>query len=474
MNGTRLKTYGSECRIGKARFRAADLVFGFVFILVAVWLFLTAADGITVGDETLWQHFCARVAGGDRLFADDWTLSNQVTFFTYLPFRLFTAVTGGTEGVVLFLRFVYIAVKLIVFLYLYLSLREYGFWAVFAGVFYAGTDLFAIKTTGYYSVCVNAVLLAGMLLFVHQRRSPLRIVFAAFLFSCAVVAEPPLAAVWVLYSALVLIVRLIRRKNAAVLQAYDFILEPKTWRLLFYGVCAAVLTFLLACALFFTGMDLRAIAAGMREILQIASVESESGASMILLRAIKIRRFLKFYGAGYSAAFLLTFLLATALHKWTKRFEKALFAVLSVLFVLLSVNLLRNSLDYADASGECSSHPLLICLLAVAAYVFTENRNRKLFSFLLLSFAVSVMVDLFSNNAFGSVLLAGVVPAVCILRDFYVQQRASVRTAESASVRAATSLSKRKKEIRNRKAAGAYAGFLAVMVCIVPALEVCH
>ena len=306
-----------------------------------------------------------------------------------------------------------------------------------------------------------------MLLFVRSEPKPIHFIAAGFLFSCCVLAIPVSAAVWFLYSALVLLRAFAKKKGRVLLSAYDFILSMKRWLCIFYGVLIAAALFLLLCACLFTGTGFVSLAQGLRVIFRFVNSESASGVSFWYVRGAKLLRYAQLYQPALSAAFAAMYLGGVVLHRITKRFEKPFFAALCVLYLVMSVRLLLLPDSFLpDASGECVCHPLLLSLLAVAAYVFTPVKNKRLFAFLLLSFAVSAAMDVYSNNTFGSLLLSGTVPSVLLLRD-YVKQTAFL----SAQPEKRTAKQKKKSPAGGAKA---WAAMICVLLAAVPALEGWH
>ena len=319
MENDRLKLWNRTIPIGKYRLRFSDCLFLLVLLFTAIYSFVKAPYGITNSDESLFQLYNYRLLKGDHLFSDDWMIGNLNSVFTYLPYRAFTAVTGSPEGVLLALRYLYYAVKTLMALYIYFCLREYGAWGVLASALYIGTDLFGMKTTSYYSVTLNAVILTGLLLFVKRRVSPIHGVAAGFLFSCAVIVEPQTALVWLLYSLLVLAVWLLEKKGRPVLRDFAFILAPKVWRNLFYGICAAVAVFLASCAICFTGTDVKSILAGLTTMLTYVTFDTNVGFSTTVLRLMKVVKYAFLYNPALFAAFFVVFFLAVPLRRFTKK-----------------------------------------------------------------------------------------------------------------------------------------------------------
>ncbi len=450
-------------KIGKWNVRLSDLAFLAVFGVLAAYFIVNAPYGITVCDESLFQLYPYRLMRGDRLFIDDWMISNLVSVYTYLPYRAFVALTGGTQGLLLFLRYVYSGIKLILMAYVYLALRKNGYWAILAAAIFVGTDLFGLKTLSYYFVCLTAVALAGMLLFVPASPGRGRRISAGFLFGCAVLAEPPAALVWAAYCALALVFAVLKKRGKTRLDAYGFILSPKVWRDVFIGVLLSAAVFFALCAALFTGTDLKAIFAGLGQTLRYVSYDNGTGGDTLLIRLAKPLMYALYCGVYFVVPFAVIGVILLIPCRFSRTHRRSLFAALCVLYMLISVHLILFPAHRIsnDASGESVIHPLPICLLAAAAYALTENKNRKLFSFLLLSFSVSGAVDLFSNNSMGSVLLCGCIPAVLLLRDF-IREQLAAPAVEKKRVKKNASYQKR------------YRAVLCALLAFIPVFECWH
>ncbi len=455
-------------RIGKRNVSGTDIVFAAVFCAAAAYFILTAPYGITVCDETQYLYVNYRLLQGEKLFSDLWMAPNGYPFFMYLPFRVFYALLGGTEGVVLCMRFLHVGIRLILLAYIYLSLRRHGLWAVLAGVIYIGTNISGIKTMNYYSMCCDAVLLAGIFLFAKNTEKPFYPIAAGFLFSCAVVAEPVVAVVWLAYWIAVCI-RFLLEKRGKQPAASALMLPAKVWMRFNIGVLTAVGVFLVLCASFFTGCDLKEILFGLKMFLAYMTGGNIAGQSMLSIRLSKLQTYAELYGWYFSVPFAAVFFGGVVLHRFTKKYEKLFFVVLTVLFIAMSVRLITQPMhELGDARGESTSHPLLLPVLALAAAVFTKQKDRKMFAFLILTLAVSFVTDFFSNNSFGSVLLPGSIPAVLLLRDYVNEQRSEPLSAYAGKKGKMHDTSLYRK--RQKK----YVAVLCALLIFIPSFEICH
>ena len=456
-------------KIAKWDVRLTDLAFIAVFGVLAAYFFLTAPYGITEVDEAVYQYYDYRLVTGDRLLADDWNFSNLFSVFTYLPYRIFFAVSGGTEGILMGFRYLHAVFKLAFYALIYFSLRGYGLWAILAGGIFVGTDLFGVKTVSYYSVCIFACLLAGLLLFVKKEPGLPHTAAAGFFFSCAVVAEPTAALVWFAYGALVLAALIVKKRGKQLWRAYGFILSPKVWTGVFIGVLAGAALFLASCALLFTGTDLKAILTGVTQMLQSAGQDPENGVSTAMIRLNKPLVYAVLYNRVLFILFFAAFAFGVLFHRFTKEFEKPVFAALAVLYAAMSVKLFLTPAGLTGAAaGECSSHALLLSFLGWAAYVFTPEKNRRMFAFLVFSFAVSLVVDCTSNVTFACMLLIGAVPSVILLRDYVCAFFAAPRDTVTKGK------AKDKRGNKTNAAAPWFCAVLCALLVFIPLYEASH
>ncbi len=422
--GIAMEKNGKTVRLGRLRLRGVDLTAVAVFAVLAACLFGSAAFGITETDEALYQTYVLRLMRGDRFYADDWSLSPFFMIFNYLPFALYYGVTGGAAGSVLALRFVYAALKLAFFAVAYLCLRRFGFWGLLAAAVCAGAMPFGLKTVNYYFVAQCALLPAGALLFLREDERPARSAAAGALFGVAVLAEPSLAAVWAVYGVLVLCRWICGKRNRWFLKNYDFLLSPRVWLHIFYGVLAAAGVFLALAAAFFMRAPLGALLQGFLQALN--DPERSGGALQLLAGRLSV---IKIYIGIFHPAVFITFfaLLAAApiVRSFTRRFDVLLLAALGAAAAVMCVRLLTYPMETVGfAVGETICHPLPFALLGFVFYAFTGQKDRRLLAWLLFSCAVTVCADMISMSAFGALSELAAVPSALLLRAYVKETRA--------------------------------------------------
>lgn len=405
----------------QALLSTVDWVAIFAFVAVAAFLIWNAPYGITEVDDATYQTIQQRLTKGDKLIADEWLMVLLNSYFWYLPYHFFYTILGGTEGIILCLRYLHCVIKLFFFWVVYVSFRKYRYWAILAAIIYVGFDPFGIKTQNYYSFCSNALLLMEILLFVKEETKPIHYCFAGFLLSCAVVSEPSIGFLWVLFCGLTLISHLCKKKNKRLPTFVGFLPDSRTWKFMVLGIVVAFVIFVFCGVFFFFGTDWKMLVSGIRQMI-IDSEYTPGGNILNTLRLYKIWRSLKLYNLPAFFLFLFVLLLSLIIHHVSDKYDFPLFLILFILFISLSVFLLLQPLRaYPFAYGQCVSHPLLLAVMGIPAYAFAKQKNPQLFTFLLVSFLSSFCVDLISDCAFGSILLPGDVCAVILLRNYLTE-----------------------------------------------------
>lgn len=151
-------------------------------------------------DESFYATIPYRLLQGDSLFRQEWHLSQMSSLFTYPLVWIWMKITGSADGLLIFLRYVYIAVYTAAALITYLSFRKYGKWAVAAVILFYTQTPYRILSLNYNSVyTVGALMLALCLLALSERTSP-RVSFTAGLCAgCCCVCNPLFAGIYVLY-----------------------------------------------------------------------------------------------------------------------------------------------------------------------------------------------------------------------------------------------------------------------------------
>ena len=221
--------------IGRFHFTGVDLAALILFILLFGWYFYVIRFGVNAADEGFYYSVAMRVWQGDRLLVDEWQVSQFSAFFLLLPYRIYTAAAGSTEGIILFERILFVINTGILYWLLCSRYRRFGYWGI------AGTALFCAFVPGdmfalfYLTMGLQWLMVLATFLFLpsEKPRSVFGWVLCGIALAWLVLAQPPFALTYLLYSAVVLI-RNIRAKRGKPFS--EPVLAARSWALITAGV----------------------------------------------------------------------------------------------------------------------------------------------------------------------------------------------------------------------------------------------
>ncbi len=169
--------------------RTQDLLYAGVFAVVLLVQLWKARQGMGYSDEQFYVTIGKRFALGDRMFADDWHIAQMIGFFLTPLYELYTAVHGGTDGILLGFRHYYVALTMFTGLMIYLRFRNEGPASILASLLYLVFTPFQIMSLSYNTMGAAAVILA-MLVYPMEGRHPFRFYLCGILMACAVINTP--------------------------------------------------------------------------------------------------------------------------------------------------------------------------------------------------------------------------------------------------------------------------------------------
>lgn len=215
------------------------VLFSFYFVIIR--------RGIGIDDESFYYTIPQRLSQGDRLLVDEWHVSQLSGLLLSVLYRLFTAVTGGVDGILLFMRFVYAFCGFCIYWLLYVKMRRYGTWGLLAVASFTIFSFFLMPTLNYITMTVQGTAVFGALVLADGRpKSVPTLLFAGIVLSCTVLAEPILAIAYLFYSVMVFANRIRQKcRPDSAKSRYDFILNVRVWRWISLSVGACLIAFLL-------------------------------------------------------------------------------------------------------------------------------------------------------------------------------------------------------------------------------------
>ena len=390
-------------------FQKSDIAALLVFFCLAGFLVLSIRYAEPINDEYFYYATAQRFLAGDRFLVDEWHVSQLSALFLMLPYEIFIAATGGTAGIVLFMRRVFVAADLLLYWFFYGKLRKLTPAASVAAGFFCADFFAGVPAFSYYTMALQGVAVGILLLFSDGKEPRAAAVLSGAVFACAVLNQPSLALLYAVFSAAALIRGVLKKRNKNVLAQYEFFLSGRIWLRITAGICLLAAAF---AVLLGVVSGWKNVFAGLPELF----TDSRHGFAWYgnPANAGKISILISNFGALPCAA-LLALIPASLLIRKTggKKIPKLVALLLSQL--LFTVSAAKAMKEGRDDLFRCSGFPILI--LAVIDYILCERRDRRLLIFLAAAAGCSAAVDYVSDITvcYGGRL--AYFPAVCCLAE---------------------------------------------------------
>ena len=160
-----------------------------------------------------------------------------------IPVKIYELIFGSTDGIILGMRYLYVACEFVLGVYLWEKLKKYGYLALFFVL--AVCSFGPMYSFSYYSVAVNGTALICALLFSSETRpAKYKLIFAGIVAAVVVLAEPLLALLYFVFTLLVFIFYIKRKKNKNVSNTH-FLFDPSSWCCLTLGILLIAIPFFL-------------------------------------------------------------------------------------------------------------------------------------------------------------------------------------------------------------------------------------
>lgn len=405
-------------------------------------------------DETFYASIPFRLAQGDSLVRDEWHLSQFSSLFSFLPVRLWILLKGSADGMIVYLRCVYLAIHTAAAVLIYRFFRVYKQWTVIAAFLFYLQIPYKIYAISYNSMFVLFLLFLTLcLLSIYQKGVVRYHVLAGACFGACCVNNPLFCIVYLLYFLLCALwkkrdavlasrkarqtkraqkektgkarraaLQTIMQKHAALTASVESYACFFTKRAILFSALGIALIALVSMLFFFaTGGTLASIAQNTAHLLQ----SSEYGITSVSMIE-KLRRLWTAINAiSFHAPFLLPLLfLALLLDKKRTRLPHRL--------IYLVVTVLLSALFVAGMVRQMSFRAMMLslpfALLSIVCYVLTEKKNTRLFLCMWCPCAIASAAILFASNTLlssvGIVLAISNVAGAFFVRDLIAELRA--------------------------------------------------
>ena len=377
--------------------RSYDWFAAVSFLLIVAGLLYMVPTGLGVPDESFYVTIPHRLLQGDRLILDDWHVSQFSSFMQYLPVKLYYQFHGSLDGVILYLRYWYIALQTVTLLTIYPLLRRFGWkgavsWSVF-GMYVP----VMVYTLNYYTLCLwPTVIVCAVLHFTEKLKAPF-LVLLGVLAAIAVLAEPLISFCYFIYTIIVWFRFVLEKKRKMLFAFCSYYINIRYWGFITLGVflCAGVfLPFL------FRGSDPISLFKAIPYLFNGFEYDfSLFGGNIQTMKVVN--RALELYGR-FPAVLLAVLTLAAFVLQRRRKTIRPLIAVglaVSFIYSYLHAAYVAQRMNHYDYYLLFYGLPLYLC--GPAAYLLLEKREPRLWAFWCSGTALSVLLDISSAVILG-------------------------------------------------------------------------
>ncbi len=380
---------------------------------LTLFFLCTAKYGVSAPDESFYYTVVQRLLLGERLIADEWNVAQLVHLLNLLPGWLFIRLTGDTEGMILCMRYLFIAVNTVFYAYLCRKLRFFGYWGVLAAFSFSAVILQTIFAITYFTAAPMAVLAFGMVLMIDDnKKSPPKLLFAGVLLACAVLAEPYLLAGFLLWAGTVFVYVLLKKKSKPVLRSYGFLMRGRVFLWVSAGAVGVFIPFMLYM-----------ICSGAFDNFSNAFPYLTSGAEVGLLGSVLLKKTgeaCTFFGIPFVAGLTAAVIAAAVL-----RIKKSGSVQAKRIVFVCACLCLAGSCAYAGIKTACTPetavrvyfteyHGFTFLLFSPVLWLLCDKNDPRLIALWLTGASFSLLVD-----ASSAVILAsgcGIVRVAAVLQ----------------------------------------------------------
>lgn len=392
-----------------------------------VWLALFAMSlalmlwklpyGFGGDDEGFYLTIANRLTVGDRLFTDEWHLSQLSSFFLYPFVCAFKAATGGTEGILLASRVMYFVCHSAASAAVYLRLKKYGALSVLGSVFFLIFTPFDMMTCSYNTIAIDALALCGAFAASYEREADM--ITAGVFLACAVVCCPYLAAAYFFYALVCAAYRALYRRSGKKF----FSFRPFSLKALGYVTVGAGIVFALFVIFLLSHTSVKEITESLPGLFSDPEHPSYSVVYMLkhYVYCIVTSRPYVLVPVGLYAASL-------ALLAFDKNRKKHTLLYVSISAAAAAIWLLLFIAQLIEKNFNGIVLPLLP--LGFTAYLLLENKPRAVFDFVfLLGVFYSVCVCSTSNMGYDILVIGFSVVNIAnlIFIGMLIEERAGKR-----------------------------------------------
>ena len=425
------------------KFKRSDYLFAVLLVVGILFLCIFIFTHQNFEDESFYPTVSYRLINGDSLVQHEWNLTQFSSLFSYLPVRLWLTLMGSADGLIVFIRCIYIAIHATASVVIYAFFRKYGKWSVAAALLFLTMIPYRMLAISYVSIFVIGLLLFTLcLLAIHYNASPYLYVLAGCFYGVCCVCNPFCCILFVLY--FILCVLLGKRKtyrdkdeknhdedNNSKLcsgqKKYNKFFSRKAFLYSFLGI---LIIAIIAVVFFFaTGGTINSILENIDNLVK--NSEYKVFSSSIFSKLEETAYY--FNKISLNLPFLLP-LMFIALLLDKKRKLKSHTYIYMIVSLALGIMYAFGMIQILDFRAACFTLPFSI--FSTTCYILTENKNKTLFYCMWVPCAIASILQFVAANTFltslGTIFAVNNVAGVFFVKDLFYEMKLKLQASENA------------------------------------------
>lgn len=406
-------------------------------------------------DESFYISIPYRLAIGDSLIQHEWHLTQFSSLFTYLPVKIYLLLKGSTEGILVFLRYIYFFIHISVTAVIYNFFRKNGNWAIAAAMIFFTQVAYRIFGLSYNSLFVIFTLFFTFcLLSIHNNKSKLLYVIAGICYACACVCNPLYCFAYILYILTCILWTkrflfkslIIKIKSLFISKMRRYVLKDKrnditeinvfqdmesyscffTTEAVLYSFLGIFLIVIFSVTFFFaTGGSANSLFENIQNLLNNSEYLVTSFSFIDKIETTKY--FFNMLSLDKPYILPLFFLMLFLDFKRKNFSHRCLF--LSIALIISAIYMYGNFKRFNFYSNFFS---LPFIIFSLTSYILTNKKNKSLFRLMWLTTAIASFFQYISANAMlttlGLVLAVGNIAGVIFVKDLFDEIKTEANT----------------------------------------------
>ncbi len=375
---------------------------------------------ISIGDdESFYAVVPFRLINGDSLIRHEWNLTQFSSLFSFIPVYIWNAIKGSTEGLILFLRCVYLIIHTTIATTTYIFFRKYKGWAVVASVMFylhAPYRFLAISYLSFFIIFL--ILLSFCLILIYQKKSITLYILTGVCYGICCICNPLFCIAFVFYLA-IYVYRIIQEKKKSLeSKIYDCFFTKDTIKYFTYGIL--IVAIIAVLFYFLTGGTISAIPRNLGNIL--SSSEYGIVSSSLFLKLVETFRYSVTSSFGTSLVLPIIFIALKFDKKKMTNKHRLMYLSVSLLWSIVYIfGVMQQQVDYACGAS------LPFFVISTLCYCLTEKKNKTLFYCMYLPCLIGTVFQYLAANThlfvLGAVVTTNNVAGTFFAMDLFNEMR---------------------------------------------------